>query len=327
MSNAIPTCVSCFLIKKDQVLLLRRVSTDSLPGDFQMVSGKREGSEKLLSAVLREVAEETGLIPDRLYSADFVETFYVEKYDQIFFCAVFVGFIESDQVLRLSPQEHDKAIWVSFEKAYELLEFSGQKKALLHIVENFIQKKPKERFLMKTSKRSELQIETERLVLRTFIVEDHTALQAILGDKEVMRYSLHGALNEKQIKAFIQQEIDVFKEKGMSILAVVDKAHSRLVGYCGVHWLNIDGEILPELTYRFATKYWGLGFATEAAFAVKKYSMQKKKLLDLVSIIDPENFRSIRVAEKLGASIWKETLFEKMPIRVYQHQRKGKICK
>jgi RimJ/RimL family protein N-acetyltransferase len=134
-----------------------------------------------------------------------------------------------------------------------------------------------------------------------------------------MHFSVLGPLKEEQIKQFVRKEISVFQEKGMAILAVLCKVSGSLIGYCGVHWLNIDGEVLPELTYRFAFSFWGKGFATEAAHAVKTYSIEKKQMSNLVSIIDPENVRSIRVAEKLGAVFWKETKYEHLHIRVYQH--------
>jgi 8-oxo-dGTP pyrophosphatase MutT (NUDIX family) len=55
---------------------------------------------------LREIQEEAGLIPQSLYSADAVETFYMQSNDKITFVPVFVAFVENRKV-SLSPKEHD----------------------------------------------------------------------------------------------------------------------------------------------------------------------------------------------------------------------------
>ncbi|MCI0382405.1 MAG: NUDIX domain-containing protein [Chlamydiae bacterium] len=128
-------------------LLLRRCGK-LLAGNWQMVAGKVHEGESAAVAARRELFEETGLQPDRFYTADFLESFYLEKYDIICHSPVFIAFIDQEQSVILSPQEHDEYKWLSIPDALSLLEFSGQRAALIHIEDQFIKKLPNERFLL-----------------------------------------------------------------------------------------------------------------------------------------------------------------------------------
>jgi dATP pyrophosphohydrolase len=136
--------------KKVEYLLLRRCGK-FLPGNWQMVAGKVNEEETATQGALRELYEETGLKPDRFYTADFVESFYLSKFDMMCHAPVFVAFIDQDQEITLSPEEHDEFKWVTFPEALSLLEFSGQRASLVHINDQFIKKMPNNLFLLKTN--------------------------------------------------------------------------------------------------------------------------------------------------------------------------------
>lgn len=145
-------CVAVHIIKicdnQAKCLLLCR-SGQFLNGNWQMVTGKVHEEESATAGALRELFEETGLRPDRFYSADIVESFYLPEMDRIFHSPVFVAFIDQEQDVVLSPQEHSDYKWLSIPEALSFLEFSGQRAALRHIEEQFIKKTPNERFLVK----------------------------------------------------------------------------------------------------------------------------------------------------------------------------------
>ena len=65
-----------------------------------------------------------------------------------------------------------------------------------------------------------------------------------------------------------------------------------------------------ELGYRLLTHYWGKGFATEAAIAMKTYAFNEMDLTRLISLIETENIASIRVAEKNGFKLEKTMLYD-----------------
>ena len=113
-----------------------------------MVAGKIEEGEKVVCAARRELYEETGIKADRLYSADFIETYFDQRYDRIFAAVVFVAFIDNDQEITLSKAEHDAYQWIDIDKSYQYLAFDGQRQGLKHIAENFIHKAPSKHLLI-----------------------------------------------------------------------------------------------------------------------------------------------------------------------------------
>lgn len=131
--------------------LLIRQAKGALKGNWQMVAGKINEEETAVQGALRELREETGRSPDAFYCADFVETFFNPVVDSIFFAPTFVAFLDEKEPIHLSLSEHDEYQWLPFEKALNLLEFSGQRMALEHIEREFIRKKPNARFLLETS--------------------------------------------------------------------------------------------------------------------------------------------------------------------------------
>lgn len=122
-----------------QVLLLRRVTT--LPGEWCQVAGKIEDGETAWQAALREVEEETGLTPTKLYSADFCEQFYEAVRDAISLLPVFVGFVPADAVVRLN-HEHSEFCWVGFDEAVRMVAFAGQRHMLRHVEAEFVAREP-----------------------------------------------------------------------------------------------------------------------------------------------------------------------------------------
>lgn len=141
-----PHCVSAYVIRQTsegpRYLLIRRCGK-YLPGTWQMISGGIENGETAVQAVLREIQEETGLIPYALYSADAVETFYIQGNDKITFVPVFVGFVENSNI-SLSPKEHDAYEWLPFEEAKGKLVWAEQRRVISHIHETCVMKKPNE---------------------------------------------------------------------------------------------------------------------------------------------------------------------------------------
>lgn len=123
-----------------RVLLLRR--QDTLKGAWCPVSGSIEAGELAWKAGLREMYEETGLVPDTFYAADLSEVFYDIKREQISMEPVFVAFVtETDVVLNLEHSDHQ---WVSFQKAADLVPFPKHRRILLHVENEFLTRQPPE---------------------------------------------------------------------------------------------------------------------------------------------------------------------------------------
>ena len=142
--------------------------------------------------------------------------------------------------------------------------------------------------------------ETERLEIRHFVADDREAMDRIFGDVEVMHYG-PGVKDSAWVENWISLCEGDYRAQGFGLWAVVEKSTRCVIGYCGLtRFPDIAGEEEIEVGYRLARECWGKGYATEAARAVRDYGFETLKLPRLISLIDPENIASVRVAEKLG---------------------------
>ena len=160
-------------------------------------------------------------------------------------------------------------------------------------------------------------IETSRLTLRYITIRDAKALMPILGDPEVMRYSLIGVHDRPLIRQFIEQRLLSYLEPGFGLYAVINRQNRELMGYCGFFIQSIEHIKEVEIGYRLAKKYWGKGYATEAAKAVLEYGRKRFNFQRFVCSIDPQNSRSIRVAKKLGMELEKQVIYHGLNVEMY----------
>jgi RimJ/RimL family protein N-acetyltransferase len=86
--------------------------------------------------------------------------------------------------------------------------------------------------------------------------------------------------------------------RGYGVWAVEEKATGAFIGRVGLH--NPDGWPGIEVGWTLGRASWGKGFATEAGRAALTWSFDALGLDHIISLIHPENARSIRVAERLG---------------------------
>ncbi len=159
--------------------------------------------------------------------------------------------------------------------------------------------------------------ETPRLILRYFTPDDLDALTPILADSEVMRYSISGVKTRSQTEEFITRLLSIYQKYNFGLYAVIYKETQQLIGYCGLLAWNFEDLEEIEIGYRLATAYWGKGLATEAATSVRNYAWNELNINRLICIIEPENTRSIRVAEKLGMTYEKDAVFYGLNVRIY----------
>lgn len=155
-------------------------------------------------------------------------------------------------------------------------------------------------------------LETKRLILRQLMTSDHQALDTLFGDQEVMESSDDGVLNTAEVGIWLKGHIEEYEEdSGIEILAIEKKPTSEVIGYCGLTRIpDIDGSAEIEVGYRLIRKFWGFGYATEAASAIRDYAFSILKLPRLVALIEPVNTRSIGVAKKLGMYYEKDVMME-----------------
>jgi ribosomal-protein-alanine N-acetyltransferase len=167
-------------------------------------------------------------------------------------------------------------------------------------------------------------IESSRLLLRRIAPTDLPFFTRIHAVPDVVRYTGHGRpRSADETHAWLEATLAGYEELQLGQLAVVRKADGALLGRCGMSDFLVDAEARPrtvprawftraqvppgvavtqerELGYTFDAAAWGHGYATEAAQCVFAYARDVLALDRVISVINGENVRSLRVAERCG---------------------------
>ena len=159
-------------------------------------------------------------------------------------------------------------------------------------------------------------IETPRLFLRHFTLDDIDALAEVLCDHDNMRFFAN-RFERKDAEDRIQKNLRRYAEDGLGQWALLLKPDKEFAGYCGLVRQEIDGNREIEVGYALARHAQGQGIATEAARACMNYGFTTLGEGRIISLIRPENIPSRRVAERNGMAVEKETEVVGLPHLVY----------
>jgi RimJ/RimL family protein N-acetyltransferase len=148
-------------------------------------------------------------------------------------------------------------------------------------------------------------LETERLVLRPWRAPaDLDALAAVNGDEAVMRWiPPFRPMSREESAAQLERIVIHWEQHGFGLWALeLRDDGAGCIGFAGLAVPGFLPAVLPtvEVGWRLSSAWWGRGLATEAAHACVAYAFETLRLASVVSIIDPQNAASLRVAAKLG---------------------------
>ncbi|MBX9705918.1 MAG: GNAT family N-acetyltransferase [Gammaproteobacteria bacterium] len=145
-------------------------------------------------------------------------------------------------------------------------------------------------------------IETERLILRQWRDSDLQIMAQINHDPRVMEH-FPAPRTLEETKAFINGSKALFKEVGYCFYAAELKDTQELIGFVGIAPVyEMPCTPAVEIGWRLGTKFWGQGFATEAARAVINYAFGTLGIDELVTFTATTNKKSERVMQRLGFS-------------------------
>jgi RimJ/RimL family protein N-acetyltransferase len=165
-------------------------------------------------------------------------------------------------------------------------------------------------------------IETERLVLRKPHREDAADLALAYADPETVRFIGDGrTATLAEVEEGIEEWLRRWDSWGMSLFSIERREDGCVVGRAGfLRWdpetWEVGGDEV-ELGWLLAREHWGRGYATEAALALRDWAFKDRDLTRLISLIQHENVRSIRVAERLGERHERDVEVRGKPSRLY----------
>ena len=186
-------------------------------------------------------------------------------------------------------------------------------------------------------------LETERLVLRQFTPDDLDALAELYADEQVMRYIGAGGARTREETArglakFLADNQKLWAEdvlKRLPLLQYVQRtpapfgiwaitlrngvaaADAKPIGRCGLRAWDIDGSAEAEVGYVLARRYWGHGYATEAARAVRDFGFRAHDFPRLISVIHRDNGPSKRVAAELDMKHFRDWENQGQPVEIH----------
>ncbi|MFC2038342.1 GNAT family N-acetyltransferase [Chloroflexota bacterium] len=143
-------------------------------------------------------------------------------------------------------------------------------------------------------------IETDRLILRPFELDDAPVIRRFIGDWDVSNtlQNVPYPYEDGMAETWIKTSDERFKRGESLNFAITHQGHGKLIGSIGI---SIDGKNeRGELGYWIGKPYWGNGYCSEAALEVVKYGFQGLELNRIYAMHMTRNPASGRVMQKIG---------------------------
>ena len=160
-----------------------------------------------------------------------------------------------------------------------------------------------------------MQLESERLLLREFALDDWPSVNAYTSDPKVVQYMAFGPTTAEQTREHLSRCLETAAEQPRRIyeLAAVLRSENHLIGTVTLA-VYPDERRQAAFSYLFHPQYWRQGYATEAMRTLISFGFNVLHLHRLADTCDTRNQASARVMEKLGMrreghlreSIWKD---------------------
>jgi RimJ/RimL family protein N-acetyltransferase len=162
-------------------------------------------------------------------------------------------------------------------------------------------------------------METNRLRFRPYAQSDAEFYVALVADPRVMQYIGDGSTRTREVALERLESLiaryDAQTQTGLMVLE--RKSDGRAIGHAGLVPQTVDGVDELEIGYWIAPEFWGEGYATEAAAALRDHGLRTLGRQRLISIIQPDNAASVAVAQKIGMSYQGDVSFREKSVRIY----------
>ncbi len=161
-------------------------------------------------------------------------------------------------------------------------------------------------------------LETKRLILRKFTLDDAEALHRIYHEPDVFKYFSKEPPDSVEIeRANMVRHLDHYERHGFGLWATILRESGELVGRCGLISQQVDGVAEVEIGYLLSPRVWGRGLASEAARSIRDFGFEVLGHSRLISIIHTQNIASKRVATAIGMTLSKQTQFHNIDVDIF----------
>jgi RimJ/RimL family protein N-acetyltransferase len=154
--------------------------------------------------------------------------------------------------------------------------------------------------LKEVNKKMKYILETERLRLKEFTMQDTAFIIQLLNSQGWLKYIGDKQVHtEEQARNYLQQgPIKSYSENGFGLSLVETKADQKPIGMCGL--LKRTALPNPDIGFAFLHEYNNQGYAYEIANATLQYAKSELDISIVLAIVMPENTKSIALLEKIG---------------------------
>lgn len=154
-------------------------------------------------------------------------------------------------------------------------------------------------------------LESSRLITRFLKPSDISIWADFYEDKDAVEFFSSFGLksNIEQAKYMIDKQLDRYSNNRFGHQALIEKETNNFIGVCGLLTQEVDNIVEIEVGYHIFKKYWGKGFAPEAAKLFIDYAFENDLTNSVISVIDTRNLKSQKVAEKNGLIREKQTKY------------------
>ncbi|HYL68196.1 MAG TPA: GNAT family N-acetyltransferase [Candidatus Limnocylindria bacterium] len=164
-------------------------------------------------------------------------------------------------------------------------------------------------------------IESERLTMRGYRLDDFKDCAAMWADPAVVRHIGGKPFSEEEVWAKMLRYVGHWSLMGFGYWAIEEKASGDYVGEIGFADFKRDIKPslkdMPELGWALISRVHGRGYATEAVRAALEWGEGRFGAARTACLIHPENLASIRVAEKCGYREFQRTTYKSQPAIIF----------
>ncbi|MDO6674354.1 GNAT family N-acetyltransferase [Tenacibaculum sp. 1B UA] len=168
-------------------------------------------------------------------------------------------------------------------------------------------------------------LETERLILREFRESETEGIFELDSNAEVHKYLGKNPITTyKQAEDIITFFEEQYKERGIGRFAAFEKASGDFIGWSGLKLNQGEKESLNGFTnfidigYRFIPRFWGKGFASEAAFACLDFGFNEMNYDIIYGAADVENIGSNKILQKIGLQFINQFGYKGVDVNWYE---------